>query len=114
MRDIGARAATGQLPRVGDEVTEGRTRAIVTAIRQGAFRLRAPGRDEWPAKDPHQLKVTRTHAEGTLDEFPEHPLSHRPDEFESFPERDSSSRSREPVRQLLSVLASSGCVDAGL
>ncbi|GHF74068.1 hypothetical protein GCM10010218_63990 [Streptomyces mashuensis] len=39
---------------------EGRTRAVVTDIRQGVLWLRAPGRAEWPARDPKQLKVIRT------------------------------------------------------
>ncbi|WP_190133295.1 hypothetical protein [Streptomyces mashuensis] len=47
-------------PSVGDEVMEGRTRAVVTDIRQGVLWLRAPGRAEWPARDPKQLKVIRT------------------------------------------------------
>ena len=54
---------TDELPRVGDEVMEGRVRAIVTDIRGGVVWLRASGRDEWPAEDPRQLTVRRTRAE---------------------------------------------------
>ncbi|MEC4020453.1 hypothetical protein [Streptomyces sp. H27-D2] len=51
------------LPGVGDEVMEGRTRAIVTDIRAGVVWLRAGRRAEWPAEDPKRLKLTRTRAE---------------------------------------------------
>ena len=50
-------------PWVGDEVMEGRTRAIVTDVRGGVLWLRARGKDEWPAEDPERLRVTRTRAE---------------------------------------------------
>ncbi|UNO44435.1 hypothetical protein [Streptomyces sp. MST-110588] len=50
-------------PEVGDEVLDGRTRAIVTDIRGGIVWLRAQGRDEWPADRPERLTVTRTRAE---------------------------------------------------
>ncbi|MEU4134510.1 hypothetical protein [Streptomyces wuyuanensis] len=49
------------VPRVGDEVTDGRIRAIVTDIRGSVIWLRARyGCSEWPAEDPKRLKVART------------------------------------------------------
>ncbi|MEV0966691.1 hypothetical protein AB0J25_29625 [Streptomyces sp. NPDC049910] len=55
---------TRRAPRVGDEVTDGRTRAIVTDIRAGVIWLRAPyGCGEWPAEEPKRLKVSRTRAQ---------------------------------------------------
>ncbi|MGW1659143.1 hypothetical protein [Streptomyces atratus] len=54
---------TDELLGVGDEVMEGRVRAIVTDIRGGVIWLRANGREEWPAENPTQLKVRRTRAE---------------------------------------------------
>ncbi|MFG2631080.1 hypothetical protein [Streptomyces sp. NPDC048473] len=54
---------TDDLPGVGDEVMEGRVRAIVTDIRGGVIWLRTTGRAEWPAENPTQLKVRRTRAE---------------------------------------------------
>ncbi|MGW3984342.1 hypothetical protein [Streptomyces mirabilis] len=59
--------ATEQLPGVGDEVMDSGVRAIVTDIRQGVIWLRANGRDEWPAEEPRQLKVTRTRVERIAD-----------------------------------------------
>ncbi|MFE7212494.1 hypothetical protein ACFU93_21370 [Streptomyces sp. NPDC057611] len=57
---------THTLPSVGDEVMEGKTRAIVTDIRGGVVWLRRPhggGGAEWPAEDPRKLTVRRTRAE---------------------------------------------------
>ncbi|MEV5012159.1 hypothetical protein ACFY3J_36470 [Streptomyces sp. NPDC001231] len=56
---------THTLPSVGDEVMEGKTRAIVTDIRGGVvwLRSRSGGGPEWPAEDPRRLTVRRTRAE---------------------------------------------------
>ncbi|MEW1926428.1 hypothetical protein [Streptomyces sp. NPDC088360] len=53
-------------PSVGDEVMEGKTRAIVTDIRDGFFWLRLPHGGtgtEWLAEDPTRLEVRRTRDE---------------------------------------------------
>ena len=52
-----------ELPGIGDEVMEGRVRAIVTDIRGGVVWLRATGREEWSAEDPKRLRVVRTRVE---------------------------------------------------
>lgn len=54
------------IPKVGDEVLEGSTRAVVTDIRGGVVWLRRPcggGGAEWPAADSRALTVQRTRAE---------------------------------------------------
>ncbi|MFJ4717453.1 hypothetical protein [Streptomyces sp. NPDC088785] len=50
---------TRRRPRVGDEVREGNTDAIVTDVVKGVPWLRAPGREPWEAADPDTLIVTR-------------------------------------------------------
>ncbi|MFD5898606.1 hypothetical protein [Streptomyces sp. NPDC060366] len=51
-------------PWVGDEVMEGRTRAVVTDVRDGVLWLRrVQGGHEWPAQDPERLTVLRTRAQ---------------------------------------------------
>ncbi|WP_455361239.1 hypothetical protein [Streptomyces sp. SYSU K21746] len=56
---------TKAFPSVGDEVMEGKTRAIVTDVRGGVvwLRPRAGGGKEWPAENPQRLTVRRTRAE---------------------------------------------------
>lgn len=56
---------TNRMPSVGDEVMEGKTRAVVTDIRGGVVWLRPRGGSgtEWPAEDPQRLTVRRTRAE---------------------------------------------------
>ncbi|GAA2964714.1 hypothetical protein [Kitasatospora cinereorecta] len=56
---------TNTLPSVGDEVMEGKTRAVVTDVRGGVVWLRhlAGGTTEWPAENPMRLKIRRTRAE---------------------------------------------------
>ncbi|MEU2899661.1 hypothetical protein ABZ690_35760 [Streptomyces sp. NPDC006967] len=56
---------TNTLPSVGDEVVEGKTRAVVTDVRGGVVWLRhlTGGTTEWPAEDPMRLKIRRTRAE---------------------------------------------------
>ncbi|GGO98327.1 hypothetical protein [Wenjunlia tyrosinilytica] len=56
---------TNALPSVGDEVMEGKTRAIVTDVRGGVAWLRRQtgGGEEWPAEEPHKLTVRRTRKE---------------------------------------------------
>ncbi|AWN32628.1 hypothetical protein [Streptomyces sp. NEAU-S7GS2] len=56
---------TNTLPSVGDEVMEGKTRAVVTDIRGGVVWLRRQGGGsmEWPAEDPRRLIVRRTRTE---------------------------------------------------
>ncbi|WSL56124.1 hypothetical protein OIE71_25585 [Streptomyces sp. NBC_01725] len=55
--------AEGQ-PWVGDEVMEGRARAVVTDVRDGVLWLRrVQGGHEWPAQDPKRLTVVSTRAQ---------------------------------------------------
>ncbi|MFI2764919.1 hypothetical protein ACH5A3_39825 [Streptomyces echinatus] len=56
---------TPMLPSVGDEVMDGKSRAIVTDVRGGVvwLRLKSGGGTEWPAEDPRKLTVRRTRAE---------------------------------------------------
>lgn len=57
---------TETMPSVGDEVMEGKKRAVVTDIRGGVVWLRLPhggGGTEWPAAEPSKLTVRRTRAE---------------------------------------------------
>lgn len=61
----GTETETGT-PSVGDEVMEGKTRAIVTDVRGGVVWLRLPHGGtgtEWPAEDPKRLTVRRTRDE---------------------------------------------------
>ncbi|MFF3127760.1 hypothetical protein ACFVRD_36950 [Streptomyces sp. NPDC057908] len=53
------------MPSVGDEVEEGKTRAVVTDVRGGVIWLRhlTGGSTEWPAENPRRLTIRRTRAE---------------------------------------------------
>ncbi|MER6723353.1 hypothetical protein [Streptomyces halstedii] len=54
-----------EMPSVGDEVEEGKTRAVVTDVRGGVIWLRPlrGGSTEWPAENPRRLKIRRTRAQ---------------------------------------------------
>ncbi|WP_374987217.1 hypothetical protein [Streptomyces fradiae] len=61
-----SKAETEPVPSVGDEVLEGKTRAVVTDIRGGVIWLRPThggGGTEWPVEDPRKLTMRRTRAE---------------------------------------------------